>query len=130
MGGQASLAGMWWSRRWGGALGGEGKFDAAGGVALITGHALEAAVVIQVAGAGCAHTVQLSMGELRAFHVHLNLLCRMEKWWKGRRTDQFNIFPLLLRIIKKTILCWYFISGYFKKLPTFYIVCYVVFSFG
>lgn len=79
MGGQASLAGMWWSRRWSGALGGEGKFDAAGGVALVTGHALEAAVVVQVAGAGCAHTVQLSMGELRAFHVHLNLLCRMEK---------------------------------------------------
>lgn len=75
MGGRASLAGTWWwSRRWGGALGGEGKFDAAGGVALVTGHALEAAVVVQVAGAGCAHTVQLSMGELRAFHVHLNLL--------------------------------------------------------
>lgn len=55
------------------ALGGEGEFDAAGGVALITGHALQAAVVVQVAGAGCTHTVQLSMGELRAFHVHLNL---------------------------------------------------------
>lgn len=58
-----------------GVLGGEGKFDTAGGVALVTGHALQAAVVIQVAGAGCAHTVQLSMGELCAFHVHLNLLC-------------------------------------------------------
>lgn len=58
------------------ALGGEGKFDAAGGVALVAGHALQAAVVVQVAGAGCAHTVQLSMGELCAFHIHLNLLCR------------------------------------------------------
>jgi len=57
-----------------GALGGEGKFDTAGGVALVAAHALQAAVVVQVAGAGCAHTVQLSMGELRAFHVHLDLL--------------------------------------------------------
>lgn len=56
------------------ALGGKGEFDAAGGVALVTGHALQAAVVVQVAGAGCTHTVQLSMGELRAFHIHLNLL--------------------------------------------------------
>lgn len=68
-GGQAGLAGKWC-----GALGGEGKFDTAGGVALVAGHALQAAVVVQVAGAGCAHTVQLSMGELRAFHVHLDLL--------------------------------------------------------
>lgn len=58
-----------------GALGGEGKFDTAGGVALVAGHALQAAVVIQVAGAGRAYTVQLSMGELCAFHVHFNLLC-------------------------------------------------------
>lgn len=64
------------------ALGVEGKFDTAGGVALIAGHALQAAVVIQVAGAGCAHTVQLSMGELCAFHVHLNLLC-MPGWREG-----------------------------------------------
>lgn len=74
MEGRASLAGRWRSRWWHGALGGEGKFDAAGGVALVTGHALQTAVVVQVAGAGCAHTVQLSMGELRAFHIHLNLL--------------------------------------------------------
>lgn len=57
------------------ALRGEGKFDTAGGVTLVAGHALQAAVVVQVAGAGRAHTVQLSMGELRAFHVHFNLLC-------------------------------------------------------
>lgn len=63
------------------ALRGEGKFDAAGGVALVAGHALQAAVVVQVAGAGCAHTVQLSMGELCAFHIHLNLLCRQRKEW-------------------------------------------------
>lgn len=69
-GGQAGLAGEEVV-----ALGGKGKFDTAGGVALITGHALQAAMVIQVAGAGCAHTVQLSMGELRAFYVHLDLLC-------------------------------------------------------
>lgn len=78
MGGQAGLAGRRWWRwrwRWCGALGGEGKFDTAGRVALVAGHALQAAVVIQVAGAGCAHTVQLSMGELRAFYVHLDLLC-------------------------------------------------------
>lgn len=43
----------------------------------------EYAVVVQVAGAGCAHAVQLSMGELRAFHVHLNLLCS-----RGRRRGQ------------------------------------------
>lgn len=60
----------------GGALGGEGEFDTAGGVALVAGHALQAAVVVQVAGAGRAHAVQVSMGELRAFHVHLDLLCR------------------------------------------------------
>lgn len=72
------LAGRWWWW-WSGALGGEGKFDTAGGVALVAGHALQAAVVVQVAGAGCAHTVQLSMGELRAFHVHLNLLCSRER---------------------------------------------------
>lgn len=88
MGGQAGLAGRWWWwwwwRRWRcGALGGEGKFDTAGGVALVAGHALQAAVVVQVAGAGCAHTVQLSMGELRAFHVHLDLLCS-----RGRRGEQ------------------------------------------
>lgn len=70
-GGQAGLA----------ALGGKGKFDAAGGVALVAGHALQAAVVVQVAGAGCAHTVQLSMGELRAFYVHLDLLCG--PGWRG-----------------------------------------------
>lgn len=88
-GGRASLAGRWSvasvTRGGGGALGGEGKFDAAGGVALVTGHALQTAVVVQVAGAGCAHTVQLSMGELRAFHVHLNLLCGMERRRKKRR---------------------------------------------
>lgn len=75
-GGQAGLAGVE-------ALGGEGKFDAAGGVALVAGHALQAAVVVQVAGAGCAHTVQLSMGELRAFYVHLDLLC--SRRWRGGR---------------------------------------------
>lgn len=84
MGGQAGLAGRWWWR-WYRALGGEGKFDTAGGVALVAGHALQAAVVIQVAGAGCAHTVQLSMGELRAFHVHLNLLCSPGRRGGGRR---------------------------------------------
>lgn len=56
------------------ALGGKGQFDAAGRVALVASHALQAAVVVQVAGAGCTHTVQLSMGELCAFHIHLNLL--------------------------------------------------------
>lgn len=69
MEGQVGLAG-----RWRGALGREGEFDTAGGVALVAGHTLQAAVVVQVAGAGRAHTVQLSMGELRAFHVHLDLL--------------------------------------------------------
>lgn len=58
-----------------GGLGGEGELDAAGGVALVAGRALQAAVVVQVAGAGCALAVQLSMGELDAFHVHLNLCC-------------------------------------------------------
>lgn len=65
------MAGRW---RWCEDLGGEGKFDTAGGVALIAGHALQAAVVIQIAGAGCADAVQLSMGELCTFHVHLDLL--------------------------------------------------------
>lgn len=55
-------------------LGAEGQFEAAGGVALIAGQALQAAVVVQVAGAGGAHTVQLSMGELSALYVHLDLL--------------------------------------------------------
>lgn len=59
----------------GGGLGGEGELDAAGGVALVAGRALQAAVVVQVAGAGCALAVQLSMGELDAFHVHLDLCC-------------------------------------------------------
>lgn len=72
-----------WTRG-GGRLGGEGEFDAAGGVALVAGHALQAAVVVQVTGAGCALTVQLSMGELNAFHVHLNLCCR-PGWTDGER---------------------------------------------
>lgn len=62
-------------RRTAGGLGGEGELDAAGGVALVAGRALQAAVVVQVAGAGCALAVQLSMGELDAFHVHLDLCC-------------------------------------------------------
>ena len=69
-----------------GGLGGEGKFDTAGGVALVAGHALQAAVVVQVAGAGCAHTVQLSMGELRAFHVHLDLLC--SRGWREMKKER------------------------------------------
>lgn len=81
MGGQAGLAGRWW---WHEALGGEGKFNTAGRVALVASHALQAAVVVQVAGAGCAHTVQLSMGELRAFHVHLDLFCG-RGWIDGQR---------------------------------------------
>lgn len=85
-GGQAGLAGVV-------ALGGKGKFDAAGGVALVAGHALQAAVVVQVAGAGCAHTVQLSMGELRAFYVDLDLLCSpgwRDGWWrKEERKEKF-----------------------------------------
>lgn len=77
MGVQAGLAGKWWCWYWCfWTLGGEGKFDTAGGVALVAGHALQAAVVVQVAGAGRAHTVQLSMGELCAFHIHLDFLCR------------------------------------------------------
>ena len=61
--------------RWAAAvLGAEGQLDAAGGVALVAGQALQAAVVVQVAGAGRADAVQLSVGELCAFHVHLNLL--------------------------------------------------------
>lgn len=80
-GGQADLAGMGWYWYWCfGTLGGEGKFDTAGGVALVAGHALQAAVVVQVAGAGRAHTVQLSMGELCAFYVYLDFLCR---WWES-----------------------------------------------
>lgn len=35
----------------------EGQLEAAGGIALIAGQALQAAVVVQVAGAGRAHTV-------------------------------------------------------------------------
>lgn len=47
--------------------------DAAGRVTLIARQALQAAVVVQVAGAGCARTVQLSMRKLCALYVHLNL---------------------------------------------------------
>lgn len=67
------------------ALGGEGKFDAAGGVALVAGGALQAAVVVQVAGAGHAHAVELSMGELGALYVDLDLFCR-------KREDKKNSF--------------------------------------
>lgn len=81
----AVLAGRWWQRWRYRALGGEGKFDTTGGVALVAGHALQAAVVVQVAGAGCTHTVQLSMGELSAFHVHLNLLCSPGRKGRGGR---------------------------------------------
>lgn len=87
MGGPVGLAGRWWRFWRRGALGGEGKFDTAGGVALVAGHALQAAVVVQVAGAGRAHTVQLSMGELRAFHVYLDLLCSREQ---GKKKEEKN----------------------------------------
>lgn len=79
MGGQAGLD------RWLGALGGEGKFDTAGGVALVAGHALQAAVVVQVAGAGRAHAIQLSMGELCAFHIHFDFLCIPSQRERGKR---------------------------------------------
>lgn len=79
------------------ALRGEGKFDTAGGVTLVAGHALQAAVVVQVAGAGRAHTVQLSMGELRAFHVHFNLLLvRVGAVRAERGTYAVHAYPLPL----------------------------------
>jgi len=67
--------GVWQGWWWCGALGGEGKFDTAGGVALVTGHALQAAVVVQVTCTTGANTVHFSMGELSAFHVDFNFLC-------------------------------------------------------
>lgn len=72
------------------ALGGEGDFDTAGGVALVAGHALQAAVVVQVAGAGCAHAVELSMGELGAFYVHLDLFCR-------KRAEKFKKYSNVIQ---------------------------------
>lgn len=48
----------------------------AGRVALVADGALPAAVVVQVAGAAGAHTVHFSIGELGAFHVHFDFLCR------------------------------------------------------
>lgn len=57
-------------------LGGKGLFKTAGGVALVAGQALPTVVVFQVTAAVGADTVQLSMGEVSAFHVHLDLFYR------------------------------------------------------
>lgn len=85
--GWAWLIGPRWRGGGGGeALGGEGQFDAAAGVALITRCALQATVVVQVTGAGRAHAVQLSMGELSTFHIHLDLLCTSTT--RGRESEQ------------------------------------------
>lgn len=63
----------------------------AGGVALVADGALPAAVVVQVAGAAGAHTVHFSMGELGAFHVHFDLLCRgMRQKEKVTPADTFS----------------------------------------
>lgn len=93
----------WWWCWWCMGLGGEGKFDTAGGVALVAGHALQAAVVVQVAGAGCAHTVQLSMGELRAFHVHLDLLCSRGCREMEREREKKRIKTFIVRTAKQIL---------------------------
>lgn len=63
-------------------LGREGEFDTGTGVALVTPNTLQAAVVVDVADAGGTDVVHFSMGELCAFHIHFNLLCRGKR--KGK----------------------------------------------
>lgn len=70
-----------------GGSGGEGHFYTAGGVALVAGGALPAAVVVQITRTTGAYAVHFSMGELGAFHVHFNLLCPKTRAWSVKSFD-------------------------------------------
>lgn len=76
------------------ALGREGEFDTGTGVTLVTPNTLQAAVVINVTDAGGAYIVHFSMGELCAFNVHFNLLCKKENGGKGTSVTIYNFQKL------------------------------------